>query len=493
VSEVIGDLTAFKSKLLAETSATRDLDESRDEDDEEENAFHSAEEPSTSTNNEESESDSEADEDCKKLLEITREIDHVPDAHRHYTPKLLKSLLFRTPVTLVADGHVTAQRNSLRALPELLSRDYYLNRLRPTLHTTLLKFQLPHVLYRVEPVEHVTANVDPHVTSSLFMNQTPLLDFNYQSRDLGLSAEQQALVDLLWPAEFYQDGARGQGLLALLIGRQHGTISAHVIRALVYSLLRGRPVIIQGSNQSLVRDRVRALAYLLLGQYHAVEWCDTSKLGNRLTLAHLALHRIRLVGVAKSTVIPQHVYNYATVWALEDEPINNGKDLAWLWGPLTSTTSLLLAALLSTRRQWPDEESYLYHVRTTLYEWSTRAYVCHHSTLHSTRRPARGSVSSPHNSLTRTGGGQARDLQARDLQARDAQSRDQVLKRLGVSDTCDSEVLEHVIGLIREQTHEHVRTMQHTATSSSSTTTSAAPPCFKLDYHPCKKFLNKDK
>ncbi len=486
---MIGDLTAFKSKLLAETSAARDGDESRDlDEDEEENSFHSAEEPSSSTNNESgAESDSEADEDCKKLLEIAREIDHhVTD--RHYTPKLLKSLLFRTPVTLVADGHVTQQRGSLRALPELLSRDYYLNRLRPALHTTLLKFQLPHVLYRVEPVDHVTANVDPHVTSSLFMNQTPLLDFNYQSRDLGLSAEQQALVDLLWPAEFYQDGSRGQGLLSLLIGRHHGTISAHVIRALVYSLLRGRPVIIQGSNQSLVRDRVRALAYLLLGQYHAVEWCDTTKLGNRLTLAHLAVNRIRLVGVSKSTVIPQHVYNYATVWALEDEPINSGKDLAWLWGPLTSNTSLLLAAVLSTRRQWPDEESYLYHVRTTLYEWSTRAYVCHHSTLHTARRP-RGSVSSPHNSnksLPRATSAPSRDQQSRD-----------VLKRLGVSDTCDSEVLEHVIGLIREQTHEHVRSMQHTATSSSQSSTSATtavvPPCFKLDYHPCKKILNKDK
>jgi len=367
---VIGDLTAFKNKLLAETNASRDFEESRDDEDEE-NSFHSAEEPSTSTNCE-SESDSEADEDCRKLLEITREIDHVTESHRHYTPKLLKSLLFRTPVTLVADGHVTAQRNSLRPLPELLSRDYYLNRLRPALHTTLLKFQLPHLLYRVEPGDHVTAHVDPHVTSSLFMNQTPLLDFNYQSRDLGLSAEQQALTDLLWPAEFYQDGARGQGLLSLLIGRHHGTISAHVIRAVVYSLLRGRPVIIQGSHQSVVRDRVRALAYLLLGQYRAVEWHDTSKLGNRLTLAHLAVNRIRLIGVAKSTVIPQHMYNYATVWALEDEPTNQSRDQAWLWGPLTSTTALLLATLLSTRRQWPDEESYLYHVRTTLYEWATR-------------------------------------------------------------------------------------------------------------------------
>lgn len=477
---MIGDLTAFKSKLLAETNAARDTEESRDlDEDEEENSFHSAEEPSSSTNNE-SESDSEADEDCKKLLEITREIDgHVTDAlHRHYTPKLLKSLLFRTPVTLVADGHVTAQRNGLRPLPELLTRDYYLNRLRPALHTTLLKFQLPHVLYRVEPVDHVTATVDPHVTSSLFMNQTPLLDFNYQARDLGLSAEQQALADLLWPAEFYQDGTRGQGLLSLLIGRQHGSISVHVIRALVYSLLRGRPVLIQGSTESVVRERVRALAYLLLGQYHAVEWYDTAKLGNRLTLAHLAVNRIRLVGVPKSTVIPQHVYNYATVWALEDE---QGKDLAWLWGPLTSSTSLLLAALLSTRRQWPDEASYLYHVRTTLYEWSTRAYVCHHSTLHTTRRP-RGSVSSPHGSNKSLPRATSTAVQSRDQQARD------VLKRLGVSDTCDSEVLEHVMGLVREQTHEHVRTMQHTATSSA-----VVPPCFKLDYHPCKKFLNKDK
>ena len=78
-------MTAFKNKLLAETSGARD-DESRDlDEDEEENSFHSAEEPSSSTHNE-SESDSE-DEDCKKLLEITREIDHVTDSHRQYTPK----------------------------------------------------------------------------------------------------------------------------------------------------------------------------------------------------------------------------------------------------------------------------------------------------------------------------------------------------------------------------------------------------------------------
>ena len=93
-------------------------------------------------------------------------------------------------------------------------------------------------------------------------------------------------------------------------------------------------------------------------------------------------------------------------------------------------------------------------------------------------------MSSPqgsHKSLARLSGVQTRDQSSRDQQARD------VLKRLGVSDTCDSEVLEHVIGLIREQTHEHVRTLHNTTTSSM------APPTFRLDYHPCKKFLNKDK
>lgn len=148
----------------------------------------------------------------------------------------------------------------------------------------------------------------------------------------------------------------------------HEFIRGHSFsQALVYSLLRGRPVVVRArpEKRALVEQYVSLLSVFVAGMEGCVvSWRDTP-----LRLADLA--RLRLVGVPRrSSILPKAVERCVTVLNVDSIPET-------LVAPECPPDAEYVNRILALDKCWPDEENYYAHVRQELYNvglWSSLYY-----------------------------------------------------------------------------------------------------------------------
>lgn len=137
---------------------------------------------------------------------------------------------------------------------------------------------------------------------------------------------------------------------------------------IVYSLLRGRPVIIRAvpANQEPASSIVRVLSTFVAGRSDAVELWRTK------TLLMADLARLRLVAVSARVLLPKAVERSATIFLLDEA---HGSSLL---GPACPNGSHIVEDLLAVRRTWLDDESYLAHVHEVLCSVALKAFLFYH-------------------------------------------------------------------------------------------------------------------
>jgi hypothetical protein len=231
----------------------------------------------------------------------------------------------------------------------------------------------------------------------------------------------------LWsPTTRLQQSAIGQTLLLLL------TLYPSTLQTLVFSLLKGRPVILHAldSLRDVVVRLVDALSFFVVGEGTVIPWLtsllssssssSTSETvvdgqhplnsvplnlygavssSNILTLAYLTTRKIRLLGLSNHITIPPHLYHYVTVWHLPEGFLTEWnrppKERTsrpplpghWTYGPPYSGT--LLTTLFQTKKQWPDPFTFLAHLHSTLQDFVSRVCLVYHL-LH--LAPMRGKI-----------------------------------------------------------------------------------------------------
>lgn len=392
-------------------------------------AYHSAEDNASGSDKERSASSSVSslDDDTRQLYELTQS-----RSLKNYTPQVLKSLLCCTPVTLQNTSSL-----HLRALPELLGSSETYHTIVEELRLVLRAVTVPHVLYHLleyQPFEFGSESPPSSSLlrpgpSSLVLGRNLLLSFNLHATLHPPATLPRSLLTFgqtdndeqhvryfeacLWvPLARSRQHTIGQTLLSLLA--QYPT----TLQTLVFSLLKGRPVIIYATDslREQVTRLVEALSFFVVGDGTVVPWLtvlssphsapvsasatadsfhsSTSTLygivnsPTVLTLAYLTVRRIRLLGLSSHVTIPPHLYQYVTVWRLPEtlapelnrpskerisRPPPNGH---WTYGPPYNGS--FLPTMLQTKKQWPDPLTFLAHVHSSLQDLAFRAYQVYH-------------------------------------------------------------------------------------------------------------------
>ena len=144
---------------------------------------------------------------------------------------------------------------------------------------------------------------------------------------------------------------------------------------LVYSLLRGRPVVVLGPGAAGVRAAVRLLAAFVAGDARTAV-CEARTAP--LRLADLAT--LRLVGLAtrRATLLPEHLAPFLTVLSVSER----GAPVALVAPPYPAARApaahSIVAALLARPLTWLDDASFASHCHEVLFRVALRAFLYYH-------------------------------------------------------------------------------------------------------------------
>lgn len=133
----------------------------------------------------------------------------------------------------------------------------------------------------------------------------------------------------------------------------------------LFSLLKGRPLVVWGSSQdavALVCDAYRLVAVHCIGSEGCNSWLDRP-------LRMSDLSQLVLIGMSKTIKIPSNVSRYVSVLdldapSLDAPPYSQGR---------------LLDGICDPSRRWPNSETYLAFVYAELAEISTLACLYYYS------------------------------------------------------------------------------------------------------------------
>ena len=141
---------------------------------------------------------------------------------------------------------------------------------------------------------------------------------------------------------------------------------------LIYSLLRGRPVVVYGPNANCVQAVVKLLSIFVLGDMKEAV-CELHERPLRL----VDLSTLRLVGVIpqRGVVLPRTLIQFVTVLKV-DEKCNPLSLLAPAY-PITSESGII-NKLLARQLVWLDDASFASHVHESLFSLSTIAFAYYH-------------------------------------------------------------------------------------------------------------------
>mmetsp|Transcript_4913 Transcript_4913/g.6870 ORF Transcript_4913/g.6870 Transcript_4913/m.6870 type:complete len:626 (-) Transcript_4913:596-2473(-) len=136
------------------------------------------------------------------------------------------------------------------------------------------------------------------------------------------------------------------------------------LKHIIYSLLKGRPVIIHAlpSNEHVVRDTIRAFCVFIPGvgkstcADRVTDWQTTN-----LKVADLG--KAKIIGYSKQKQIPKVIEKYVTVWDYEAETVK-----------CPSYSGFFIEDMLN-RKQWPDGNTFLAFVEYVLFELSMKAWM----------------------------------------------------------------------------------------------------------------------
>ncbi|KYR03056.1 hypothetical protein DLAC_00547 [Tieghemostelium lacteum] len=155
------------------------------------------------------------------------------------------------------------------------------------------------------------------------------------------------------------------------------------LRHVVFSLLKGRPVVIIGSvdKEQQIIAMVYALSIFTVGQpspasggkeiFHP--WKTTPLMLNDLCSLKL-VGMPKVASLSKSTtnpLIPINVVNYITKIDLDSEEF---------YGPLYSNSQGVIDEILGQKKQWINENIYTGHIETQLFELAIKSFYYYHLT-----------------------------------------------------------------------------------------------------------------
>ncbi|XP_052087227.1 guanine nucleotide exchange protein smcr8a-like [Mytilus californianus] len=226
------------------------------------------------------------------------------------------------------------------------------------------------------------------------------------------------------------------------------------IQNVIYSMLTGRTVVVIGSAQyeEEVKNLVTALKLFLPGCHR----CQTSCMQwSSKAIAVTDLTDIKLIGICRhekksvDRMVPKAVQKYITLFDVERRiiisPVYQGS---------------LITTILSRKKSFKTEESYIQFIKVSLCEFSSKAFIFFHSfclgtvgTLTSNR----GSIISESDSAKKTATA--------------------FLSKLGIQD-CDIDIMEYLTELVKYQhIEDHYKSLN---------TTGIPPRPFTRNIHPCQ-------
>jgi len=186
--------------------------------------------------------------------------------------------------------------------------------------------------------------------------ESDLYNIIYRASEMNI----ESFGEILWN---YSRFNTGKGILDYV--RNKYSFAKH----LIFSLLKGRPVVVIGkpnsdSDNPTVRATVQALSIFVCGSYECVEWL--SALDKPLGMAIFA--NIKLLGLSKDIIIPKPVEKYVSVLDIENEKLH---------AP-TYDKGRFIEHILDTKKQWPDETTCMAYVHYILYDIAMKACLYYH-------------------------------------------------------------------------------------------------------------------
>ena len=147
----------------------------------------------------------------------------------------------------------------------------------------------------------------------------------------------------------------------------HFPEKAPFARHVVFSLLKGRPVLVRGrkENREQIERYVNLLSAFVPGysQDAVNPWIDTP-------LKAAQMGKLRLVGVPTSVSVPYAIRRYSTVLNIDDPPS--------LSAPECLEECSYVTEILPQGKTWLDDESYLAHVQEVACKIAIRAFMYYH-------------------------------------------------------------------------------------------------------------------
>lgn len=168
----------------------------------------------------------------------------------------------------------------------------------------------------------------------------------------------ESFAGILWG---YSKNLYGKGIIEF---KTRYSYFKHII----YAILKGRPLIIyaHNTNESLVKKLVTSLAIFVSGhcrkQPSIIPWSTKP-------LKMSDLSSLKLIGYSKQKPIPKAIEKYVCKLDFESE---------LYFGPIYSNDSKLIEDILSSKKQWPDEDTYLAYIHYLLYDLAIKACQYYH-------------------------------------------------------------------------------------------------------------------
>ncbi|PRP83010.1 hypothetical protein PROFUN_09865 [Planoprotostelium fungivorum] len=290
----------------------------------------------------------------------------------------------------------------------------------------------------------------------------------------------------------------GRGLLDL-----RNRYNSLFLRTVMFSLLRGRTVIILGNNynETAVGKLVTCLTSFIPGTSSVTEEEEKKKIAKVTSKWHTKsiklsdLSTLKLIGMKRDITLPKVVERYVTIWDYEAETI--------LGPPYTGN---LLDDLLSTKKVWPDENTFLAHIQCILFDLAIKVYIMYQSQLYaSTEKDKRSSnegPGSPDRAHPYTGRTKPETPQQPPGSTRKMPQISKVFRSASESNLLrspqketshnwskniprnDMQIIEHLVEIVK---------MRQVSWYHQCTGQPEAPGVIQLDYSPVRRFKNSRK
>eukprot|EP01121_Diplochlamys_sp_Union-15-3_P001893 TRINITY_DN11636_c0_g1_i1.p1 TRINITY_DN11636_c0_g1~~TRINITY_DN11636_c0_g1_i1.p1 ORF type:complete len:370 (+),score=35.55 TRINITY_DN11636_c0_g1_i1:54-1163(+) len=178
----------------------------------------------------------------------------------------------------------------------------------------------------------------------------------YHVTQLSSRYQVNSFADILWSSSSNREV--GYGILPFI--RKY-SFAKH----LIYSLLKGRPVVVLGKSKkginSNVRDTVNTLSLFVCGAFGAIQWIQNIK---SLTISTFT--DVKLVGMSKEIEIPSYIEKCISIFDIDDE--------TFIGPPYKGT----FISTLVDDRDWPDEGTFIAYLHSELYGLAMRACLYYH-------------------------------------------------------------------------------------------------------------------